>query len=161
MAGKSFLTKIISTIMVLIIAASFVAHTPIHAFEGSTAYKTTIKKLGRDHYELTIAGRKIDEATLTSIWGMLASLDGFEVTRKRIITSFNLNPDDFEYKYINYKDIDLLNSTFSEFFPESNPDKYTTQEKKDMVNIKFFTTFFLAELWKIQRSGTTLYCSMF
>ena len=59
MTAKTFLTKIIATLMVLVIAASFTAHTQVHAFEDPTYYKTTIKKMGRNHFELIIDGRKI------------------------------------------------------------------------------------------------------
>ena len=161
MTRKNFLTRIISAIMALTIIVSCAAHTRAHAFEDPTYYKAEIKKDNKNQYELIIDGRKINEATLTSIWGKLASLDGFEITRERIISSFNLNPNDYKYTYLTYKDINLLNCTFTAFFPESNPEMYTTQEKNDMVNIKFFANFFLLDLWKIQKNGTTLYCSMF
>ena len=132
MTAKTFLTKIIATLMVLVIAASFTAHTHVHAFEDPTYYKTTIKKMGRNHFELIIDGRKIKDETITSTCGTLAILDGFEATRDRIIASFKLNPNE-----------------------------YTCQQKNDVVNIVRFTKGFLNRLWGIQGLGATLYCSMF
>ncbi|MBR4344439.1 MAG: hypothetical protein IKP88_17360 [Lachnospiraceae bacterium] len=161
MLEKSFATKIIATIMMVIIAVSFAAQTNIYAYEEATGYKTTVRNIGKDRYELIVVDRTIDEATIASICGMLASLDGFDVTRERIITSFNMNPKNFEYTYKDYSDKKTLNNTFKMFYPGLNPEGYTIQTQKDMINIRIFMNLFLADLWKIQRSGTTLYCSMF
>ena len=161
MTGKTFLTKIIAAIMVIIIAASFAAHTQAHAFEKTTEYKTKINKVGLFKYELIINGRKINNATITSTYGTMASLYGYEETRERIVTSFNYSTYQFYYPSYNFTDVDYLNDTFTKFFPKFNPDEYTSQQKNDMINIVYFTDFFLGRLLDIQRLGKTLYCNMF
>ncbi|MBR5066977.1 MAG: hypothetical protein IKX08_04950 [Lachnospiraceae bacterium] len=161
MTGKTFLTKLIATIMVLIIAASFAAQTQVHAFEKTTEYKTKIKKVGLYKYELIINGRKINNSTITSTYGTMASLYGYEETRERIVTSFNYSTYQFYYSSYNYTDVDYLNDTFTKFFPKFNPDEYTSQQKNDMINIVYFTDFFLGRLLDIQGLGKTLYCNMF
>lgn len=162
MTAKTFITKIIATIMVLVIAASFTAHTQVHAFEDPTYYKTTIKKMGRNHFELIIDGRKIKDETITSTCGTLAILDGFEATRDRIIASFKFNPNDYyNYTYEDYQEGDFLNKLFTGIFPKYDPNEYTCQQKNDVVNIVRFTKGFLNRLWRIQGLGATLYCSMF
>ena len=52
MTGKTFLTKLIATIMVLIIATSFAAQTQVHAFEETATYKTKIRKLHKINFPL-------------------------------------------------------------------------------------------------------------
>lgn len=163
MSGKKFLTKIITAIMALTIIVSFAAQTQVHAFEKTATYKAKIIKVCEFQFELTIGGRKISDATINSTCGTLALSDGFEAARDRIITSFNLNPNNYNhiYTYINFKDGDFLNDLFSNILPKYDPDKYTCKQKNDVVNIIYFTTYFFEDLWKIQRAGTTLYCNMF
>ena len=168
MTGKTFLTKLIATIMVLIIATSFAAQTQVHAFEETATCKTKIRKLHKYNFELIIDGRKINDATITSTYGEMAASYGFQETCKRIISSFNWDGDQNWYNpfngycsYCNFPEYDYLDDQFMRFFPKLNPDKYTSQQKNDMVNIINFTYKYLEFLYEIQRMGITVYCNMF
>ncbi len=168
MTGKTFLTKLIATIMVLIIAASFAAQTQVHAFEETATYKTKIRKLHKYNFELIIDGRKINDATITSTCAEMVASFGFEETCKRIIASFNWDGDEHWYNpfngylsYCNFPEDDYVDDQFMRFFPDLNPDKYTNQQKKDVVTIIIFTYKDLEFLYGIQSMGITVYCNMF
>ena len=64
-------------------------------------------------------------------------------------------------KTCNFPENDYVDVKFMGFFPKLNPDKYTSQQKNDMVNIIYFTYKYLEFLYGIQSMGITVYCNMF